>query len=41
MRVNCPVGSELELNGASTEFRADGPYGRISARTASGDIHLG
>jgi hypothetical protein len=41
VRVNCPVGSELELNGASTEFRADGTYGRISARTASGDIHIG
>jgi hypothetical protein len=40
VRVNCPVGSELELNGASTEFRAVGQYGRIAARTASGDIHL-
>ena len=41
VRVNCPVGSELELNGASTEFRAEGQYGRVSARTASGDVWLG
>ena len=31
VRVNCPVGTELELNGASTEFRAEGQYGRVSA----------
>jgi hypothetical protein len=41
IRVKCPVGTELELSGASTEFRADGRYGRVSARTASGDIRLG
>jgi hypothetical protein len=41
VRVNCPIGSELELNGASTHFRAEGQYGRVSARTASGDIRLG
>jgi DUF4097 and DUF4098 domain-containing protein YvlB len=40
VRVNCPIGSELELNGASTDFKADGQYGRVSARTASGDIRL-
>jgi hypothetical protein len=41
VRVKCPVGTELELSGASTEFRADGRYGKVSARTASGDIRLG
>jgi len=41
VRVRCPVGTELELSGASTEFRADGRYGKVSARTASGDIRLG
>lgn len=41
VRVSCPVGSELELSGASTELRADGRYGDVSARTASGDIRLG
>ena len=41
VQVNCPVGTELELNGASTEFRAEGQYGRVSARTASGDVWLG
>jgi hypothetical protein len=41
VRVNCPVGTELELSGASTDFRAEGRYGRVTARTASGDIRLG
>lgn len=41
VRVKCPVGTELELSGASTEFRADGQYGKASVRTASGDIRLG
>src|SRR3990172_2209515 len=41
VRVRCPVGTELELSGASTEFRADGRYGKVSARTASGNIRLG
>jgi hypothetical protein len=41
VRVSCPVGSELELSGASTDFRAEGRYGEISARTASGDIRIG
>jgi hypothetical protein len=40
VRVNCPIGSELELNGASTDIRASGQYGRVSVRTASGDIRL-
>ncbi len=41
VRVNCPVGTELELSGASTDLRAEGTYGKVSARTASGDIRLG
>jgi DUF4097 and DUF4098 domain-containing protein YvlB len=41
VRVSCPVGTELELSGASTDFRADGRYGEVSARTASGDLRLG
>ncbi len=41
VRVTCPVGTDLELNGASTDFRAEGRYGRVSARTASGDVRLG
>ena len=40
VRINCPIGSELELNGASTDFKAEGQYGRVSVRTASGDIRL-
>lgn len=41
VRVRCPVGTELELNGAAAEFRAEGRYGQVSARTASGDVALG
>ena len=41
VRVSCPEGTALELNGASTDFKAEGSYGRVSARTASGDIRLG
>jgi DUF4097 and DUF4098 domain-containing protein YvlB len=41
IRVICPAGSELELNGASTDFKARGRYGRVSARTASGDLRIG
>lgn len=41
VRVSCPVGTELDLSGASTDFTADGHYGKVSARTASGDIGLG
>jgi DUF4097 and DUF4098 domain-containing protein YvlB len=41
VRVNCPVGTELDLSGASTDLRAEGTYGKVSARTASGDIRLG
>lgn len=39
--VKCPVGTELEFSGASTEFRAYGQYGKVSVRTASGEIALG
>lgn len=41
VRVRCPVGAELELSGASAEFRAEGRYGKVSAKTASGDIRIG
>jgi DUF4097 and DUF4098 domain-containing protein YvlB len=41
VRVTCPVGAALELSGASTDFVADGSYGSVTARTASGDVRLG
>jgi DUF4097 and DUF4098 domain-containing protein YvlB len=39
--VTCPHGADLELSGASTTFRAEGRYGRVSVKTASGDLELG
>ena len=39
-RISCPVGSDLELSGGSTDIRASGELGEVSVRTASGDIKL-
>jgi len=39
-RISCPVGSDLELTGGSTDIRASGELGEVSVRTASGDINL-
>jgi Putative adhesin len=41
VRVTCPQGTTLELSGASTDFSADGSFGGVGARTASGDLWLG
>jgi hypothetical protein len=40
VRVTCPPGSDLELSGGSTDLRAEGTLGEVSARSASGDIRL-
>ena len=39
-RITCPPGTELDLSGASTDVRVEGDLGEVSARTASGDLHL-
>ena len=39
-RISCPPGSDLDLSGASTDVRAEGELGDVSARTASGDIRV-
>lgn len=40
VRVTCPLGADLELAGGSTDLRADGVLGEVSASSASGDIQL-
>jgi DUF4097 and DUF4098 domain-containing protein YvlB len=40
VRVVCPPGADLELSGGSTDLRAEGELGEVSARSASGDIRL-
>jgi len=39
-RITCPPGADLDLAGASTDVRVEGELGEVSARTASGDLHL-
>ena len=41
VRVTCPSGTHIEFDGASCDLSASGRYGKISARTASGDVRLG
>ncbi len=41
VRVRCPVGAEIEFSGASANFTAEGQYGKVTAKTASGDIRIG
>lgn len=41
VRIACPHGADLELDGASADLSAAGRYGKVSARTASGDLRLG
>ena len=40
VRVTCPPGADVDLEGGSTDLRADGVLGEVNARTASGDIKL-
>ena len=39
-RIVCPLGTDLDLAGGSTDLRSDGELGAVSVRTASGDIRL-
>jgi DUF4097 and DUF4098 domain-containing protein YvlB len=41
VRVTCPHGADLEFNGASADLSASGRFGRVGAKTASGDLRLG
>jgi hypothetical protein len=41
VRVTCPPDADLDLSGASTEFDAEGRYGHVAVKTASGDVRLG
>ncbi|HEX2428099.1 MAG TPA: DUF4097 family beta strand repeat-containing protein [Gaiellaceae bacterium] len=40
-RITCPVGSDLQLSGGSTDLRVDGELGAALVKTASGDVELG
>lgn len=41
VRVACPEGTDLDFNSASGDLSALGTYGRLAAKTASGDLRLG
>jgi hypothetical protein len=41
VRVTCPEGTDVEFAGASSDLNALGRYGKIAAKTASGDLRLG
>ena len=41
VRVTCPEGTNIEFSGASADLSALGRYGKVSAKTASGDLRLG
>jgi hypothetical protein len=40
VRISCPSGSDLDLEGGSTDVRADGELGEVAVRTASGDVRV-
>ena len=40
-RITCPPGTDLDLAGGSTDLRAEGELGEVSARSASGDVRIG
>jgi Toastrack DUF4097 len=39
-RITCPLGTDLDLAGGSTDLRADGELGEVAVRTASGDARI-
>jgi hypothetical protein len=41
VRIQCPHGTDAELQVASAELRAVGRFGEVRVRSASGDVELG
>jgi DUF4097 and DUF4098 domain-containing protein YvlB len=41
IHVTCPTGTDVDFNGASADLSALGSYGKVAAKTASGDLRLG
>jgi Toastrack DUF4097 len=41
VRITCPLGSDLRFDGASCDLGAAGRFGKVEAKTASGDLRLG
>ena len=40
VRITCPAGADIEFSGASADLTGHGEFGKISAKTASGDLQL-
>lgn len=41
VRVTCPHGTDLAVETGSADVRADGRFGTVTTRTASGDVQVG
>ncbi len=41
VRIRAPHGSDIDLNLASADIRADGRFGSLEVNTASGDVEVG
>lgn len=41
VRVKCPDDADVDFDGASCDLSAAGRYGKVAARSASGDVRLG
>jgi DUF4097 and DUF4098 domain-containing protein YvlB len=41
VRITCPAGADIDFNGASADLSAVGSFGKVTAKTASGDLRLG
>jgi hypothetical protein len=40
LRISCPKGAELDVRTKSADLRAQGEYGNVDVKTASGDVNI-